>query len=163
LLVGLTLQTRAPDVYRALIEATAFGTRKIVEAFAAGGVPVGELFIAGGLAKNPLVMQVYADVVRMPLHLLESEHGPALGAAIHAAVAADAYPDVHAASAAMGAVTRDAYVPDPARAAAYDELYAYYGELHDAFGRRDGAHGELMHLLRRRPGTRASTAAEVPA
>jgi L-ribulokinase len=159
LVVGLTLQTRAPDVYRALIEATAFGTRKIVEAFAAGGVPVQELFIAGGLAKNPLVMQIYADVVRMPLHLLESEHGPALGAAIHAAVAVGAYDDVHAASAAMGAVTRDAYVPDDARAAAYDELYAYYGELHDAFGRRDGAHGEMMHLLRRRPGARAEVAA----
>lgn len=147
LLVGLTLQTRAPDIYRALIEATAFGTRKIVEAFAAGGVPVQELFIAGGLAKNPLVMQIYADVVRMPLHLLESEHGPALGAAIHAAVAAGAYDDVHAASAAMGAVTRDAYTPDPARAAAYDVLYQHYGELHDAFAR-----GELMHALRRPPG-----------
>ncbi|WP_035126001.1 ribulokinase [Conexibacter woesei] len=146
LLLGLTLQTRAPDIYRALIEATAFGTRKIIEAFAAGGVPVQELFIAGGLAKNPLVMQIYADVVRMPLHLLESEHGPALGAAIHAAVAAGAYADVHAASAAMGAVTRDAYTPDPARAAAYDVLYQHYGELHDAFAR-----GELMHALRRRP------------
>jgi L-ribulokinase len=152
LIVGLTLQTRAPDIYRALIEATAFGTRKIVEAFAAGGVPVQELFIAGGLAKNPLVMQIYADVTRMPLHLLESEHGPALGAAIHAAVAAGAYPDVHAASAAMGAVSRDAYVPDEGRARAYDALYQHYTELHDAFAR-----GEIMHALRR------PAAVEVPA
>lgn len=152
LIVGLTLQTRAPDVYRALIEATAFGTRKIIEAFADGGVPVQELFIAGGLAKNPLVMQIYADVTRMPLHLLESEHGPALGAAIHAAVAAGAYEDVHAASAAMGAVSRDAYVPDEARARAYDVLYQHYTELHDAF-----ANGAMMHALRRPP------AVEVPA
>jgi L-ribulokinase len=146
LIVGLTLATRAPDIYRALVEATAFGTRKILEAFAAGGVPVEELFIAGGLVKNPLVMQIYADVTRMPLHLIGSENGPALGAAIHAAVAAGAYPDVHAASAAMGAVRRDAYVPDEGRARAYDALYQHYEKLHDDFG-RPGA-GGMMHALR---------------
>ncbi|MCW2982862.1 MAG: ribulokinase, partial [Conexibacter sp.] len=148
LIVGLTLATRAPDIYRALIEATAFGTRKIIEAFAAGGVPVEELFVAGGLAKNPLVMQIYADVTRMPLHVNGSANGPALGAAIHAAVAAGAYPDVHAASAAMGTVHRDAYVPDEHRAAAYDELYARYVALHDHFGRGGD---DVMHALRRRP------------
>lgn len=149
LIVGLTLGTRAPDIYRALVEATAFGTRKIVEAFAAGGVPVQELFVAGGLARNPLVMQVYADVTRFPLHVIASGEGPALGAAIHAAVAAGAYPDIHAASAAMGAVNRDAYVPDEARARAYDALYQHYVRLHDAFG----ASGEdgMMHALRHRP------------
>ena len=64
LIVGLTLATRAEDVYRALIEATAFGTRKILDAFAGAGVPVRELFAAGGLIKNPVVMQIYADVTR---------------------------------------------------------------------------------------------------
>jgi L-ribulokinase len=156
-IVGLTLATRAPDIYRALVEATAFGTRKILEAFAAAGVPVQELFIAGGLAKNPLVMQIYADVTRFPLHLIGSEEGPALGSAIHAAVAAGAYPDVHAASAAMGTVTRDAYVPDEDRARAYDGLYQHYVELHDNYG--DGA---LMHALRRRPAARAHHE-EIPA
>ncbi|HEY6760544.1 MAG TPA: ribulokinase [Baekduia sp.] len=161
LVVGLTLGTRAPDLYRALVEATAFGTRKILEAFAAGGVPVRELFVAGGLAKNPLVMQVYADVTRFPLHLIASEEGPALGAAIHAAVAAGAYPDVHAASAAMGAAQRDAYLPDEGRARAYDALYRHYVRLHDEFGRRD-ADG-MMHALRHPPAVASAPAAGVPA
>jgi L-ribulokinase len=146
LIVGLTLATRAEDLYRALVEATAFGTRVILDAFAAGGVPVTELFVAGGLMKNPLVMQVYADVTRKPLHLIGSEQGPALGSAIHAAVAAGAYPDVFAASKAMGRATRDAYVPDAARAEAYDALYERYVRLHDHFGRGGD---DVMHALRR--------------
>jgi L-ribulokinase len=148
LVLGLTLGTRAPDIYRALVEATAFGTRKILEAFAAAGVPVRELFVAGGLIKNPLVMQVYADVTQLPLHVIASANGPALGAAIHAAVAAGAYADVHAASAAMGRVRRDVHVPDDARAAAYDALYAHYSRLHDHFGRGGD---DVMHALRHVP------------
>ena len=113
LILGLTLRSRAEDVYRALIEATAFGTRRILDAFAGSGVPVHEFFVAGGLLRNAVVMQIYADVIRMPLHLIGSEQGPALGSAIHAAVAAGAYPDVHAAAAKMGRVRRDAFTPDP--------------------------------------------------
>jgi L-ribulokinase len=145
LIVGLTLATRAEDIYRALVEATAFGTRKILDTFAAAGVPVTELFAAGGLIKNPFVMQVYADVTRMPLHVIGSDQGPALGSAIHAAVAAGAYPDVFAASAAMGSVTRDAYVPDERRADAYEPLYEDYTRLHDHFGRGGD---DVMHRLR---------------
>src|ERR1017187_4721798 len=102
LLVGQTLATRAPDIYRALLEATAFGTRTIIEAFNASGVPVTKLVVAGGLLKNTLLMQIYADVTNLPLSTIVSEQGPALGSAIHAAVAAGAYPDIHAASSAMG-------------------------------------------------------------
>ena len=80
-------------------------------------------------------MQIYADVLRRPLHLIGSEQGPALGSAIHAAVAAGEYDDIHAASAAMGSQERDAYAPDEERADAYDELYADYMRLHDHFGR----------------------------
>jgi L-ribulokinase len=150
LILGLTLRTRPEDVYRALIEATAFGTRKIIEAFDAAGVPVRELFVAGGLLKNPVVMQVYADVTRHPLHLIGSDQGPALGAAMHAAVAAGAHPDIHAASAAMGKVRRDVYTPDPRRADAYDALYAHYSRLHDHFGRGgdDVMHDLLRHSAR---------------
>ena len=96
-LVGLTLRTRPEDIYRALIEATAFGARTIVETFEAAGLPVEDFVVAGGLLKNPVVMQIYADVLRRPLHLIGSEQGPALGSAIHAAVAAGLYPDIHAA------------------------------------------------------------------
>ena len=115
LIVGLRLSTRPEDVYRALVEATAFGTRTIIEAFEAAGIAVDELFVAGGLIKNPMIMQVYADVTRRPLHLIDSEQGAALGAAMHAAVAAGAYPDIHAAAGAMGKVRRDVHVPDADR------------------------------------------------
>jgi L-ribulokinase len=146
LILGLTLSTRAEDVYRALIEATAFGTRKIIESFEAAGLPVRELFVAGGLLKNPVIMQIYADVTRHSLHLIDSDQGPALGAAMHAAVAAGAYPDIHEASAAMGKVRRDVYTPDEARAGAYDALYEHYSRLHDHFGRGGD---DVMHALRR--------------
>jgi L-ribulokinase len=145
LIVGLTLATRAEDIYRALIEATAFGTRVILDAFAEAGLAVRELFAAGGLIKNPVIMQIYADVTRMPLHLIGSDQGPALGSAMHAAVAAGVHPDIFAASAAMGSVTRDAYVPDEGRADAYDVLYQHYLRLHDHFGRGGD---DVMHRLR---------------
>ncbi|MGC3862956.1 ribulokinase [Micromonospora chersina] len=135
LVVGLTLATRPADVYRALLEATAYGTRMIIEAFVEAGVPIRELVVAGGLAGNRLLMQIYSDVTNRPLSLIGSAQGPALGSAIHAAVAAGAYPDVYAASTAMGRVERDVYRPDPERARAYDALYAEYRTLHDHFGR----------------------------
>ncbi|WP_430379227.1 ribulokinase [Streptomyces sp. B1-3] len=145
-IVGLTLSTHPEDVYRALLEATAFGTRTIIEAFETSGVPVEELIIAGGLTKNALLMQIYADVTRRPLGVIGSTQGPALGSAMHAAVAAGAYPDIRAAALAMGKVHRRAYLPDPEHAAAYDRLYAEYRLLHDYFGR--GAN-DVMHRLRR--------------
>jgi len=146
LVVGLTLGTRPEDVYRALLEATAFGTRKIVESFEASGVPVRELVVAGGLIKNAFLMQLYADVTRRPLSLLESAQGPALGSAIHAAVAAGAHPDIGTAAAVMGRKRPAAYTPDEHRAAAYDPLYAEYATLHDYFG---AGGNEVMHRLRR--------------
>jgi L-ribulokinase len=142
---GLTLATRAPDIYRALIESTAFGTRVIIDAFEAAGIGVSELVIAGGLTANELIMQVYADVTRRPLGLVSTGQGPALGSAIHAAVAAGAYPDVPAAAAAMGSHRPAVYAPDPASADVYDDLYAEYVKLHDYFGR--GAN-EVLHRLR---------------
>ncbi|HEY2636638.1 MAG TPA: ribulokinase [Solirubrobacteraceae bacterium] len=149
LVLGYTLSTRAEDVYRALIEATAFGTRVIVEAFDAAGVPVEDFFVAGGLLRNRVVMQIYSDVLRRPLHAIGSEQGPALGSAIHAAVAAGVHPDVETASQAMGRARRDAFVPDEAAAGAYDDLYAHYVRLHDRFGRGGD---DVRHELRaRRP------------
>ncbi|WP_431896439.1 ribulokinase [Nonomuraea sp. bgisy101] len=142
-IVGQTLATRPEDVYRALIEATAFGARLIVETFERSGVPVEEFVVAGGLMRNRFLMQVYADVLRRPLSLIGSEQGPALGSAIHAAVAAGAYEDIGRAAAAMGKRTVAAYVPDEKNAAAYDLLYAEYRKLHDLF-----ADGALLHTLR---------------
>ena len=145
LIVGLTLATRAPDLYRALIEATAYGTRVIIENFEASGVPVRELVIAGGLKKNKMLMQIYADVTGRPLSILDAEQGPALGSAMHAAVAAGAYPDIAAAAEQMGRLTLHAFTPDPQASAAYERLYAEYLTLHDYFGR---GLNDVMHRLR---------------
>lgn len=150
LVLGQTLATRPEDVYRALIEATAFGTRTIVEAFVAAGIPVEELVVAGGLLKNAMLMQVYADVLDLPLSAVRSAQGPALGAAIHAAVAAGAYPDIHAASEAMGGVDRGVYAPIPENVTAYDELYAEYRALHDHFGRGGNDVMRRLRAIRRR-------------
>jgi len=144
-IVGLTLATTAPEIYRALLESTAFGTRMIMDTFRDSGVPVTDLVVAGGLIKSAPLMQIYADVTRRPLSVIGSGQGPALGSAIHAAVAAGAYPDVPAAAAVMGREQRDVYRPDPARAAVYDELYAEYVRLHDYFGRGEN---KVMYRLR---------------
>ena len=143
--VGQTLATKAEDVYRALLEATAFGTRVIIDTFTDSGVPVTELVIAGGLTKNPLLMQIYADVVNLPLSVIGSAQGPALGSAMHAAVAAGGYSDIREAAAAMGSVRRNVFTPVQKNVEAYERLFLDYLELHDYFGR--GAN-DVMHRLR---------------
>jgi L-ribulokinase len=148
LVLGQTLATRPEDVYRALLEATAFGTRVIVETFRDSGVPVREFIVAGGLAKNPLLMQIYADVTRLPLSVIDSEQGPALGSAIHAAVAAAAYADVPLAAKSMGKVRRGVYLPDEDRALAYDALFEEYLALHDHFGRHTTSMRRLKAIRR---------------
>ncbi|TBN55472.1 ribulokinase [Glaciihabitans arcticus] len=142
---GTTLTTRAEEIYRALFEATAFGARRIVETFNASGVPVTEFIVAGGLLKNSFLMQVYSDILRLPISTIASEQGPALGSAIHAAVAAGAYEDVRAAGRAMGKLNRAVYVPNSAAADAYDALYAEYTLLHDYFGQGGN---DVMHRLK---------------
>jgi len=143
--LGQTLATKPEDIYRALMEATAFGTRMIVEAFTGSGVPVTELIVAGGLMQNELLMQIYADVTNLPLSTIGSAQGPALGSAMHAAVAAGAYADIRAAADAMGSVNSGVYQPNAENAAVYDELFREYATLHDYFGR--GAN-DVMHTLR---------------
>ncbi len=149
LIVGLTLATRPADIYRALIEATAYGQRVIVEAFEATGVPVRTLVAAGGLpGKNPMMMQIYADVLDRPIHLVASTQAPALGSAMHAAVAAEVYPDIAAAAEAMGRLGDVVYTPIAENVAPYDQLYRDYRYLHDLFGRstRDEPGGVMKRL-----------------
>ncbi|NYE36690.1 L-ribulokinase [Nocardioides cavernae] len=150
LVLGQTLATTPEDVYRALVEATAFGARTIVEAFNDAGVPVEEFVVAGGLMKNPMLMQVYADVLDLPLSTVRSAQGPALGSAIHAAVAAGEYADIHAASQAMGRVDRAVVTPIPENVRAYDALYAEYTQLHDHFGRGGNDVMRRLKAIRRR-------------
>ena len=140
LFIGLNLATRPEEMFRALVEATAFGTRAIVENYRAHGIPVTAFTASGGIAqKNPAVMQIYADVLGMDIGIGASKEGPAKGSAIYAASAAGpergGYRDIFEASAAMGAVSDRTFCPDPANRAVYDALYSDYLLLTDYFGR----------------------------
>lgn len=142
MLLGMTLQTKPEDIYRALIEATAYGTRMIIETFDDYGVPVESFYAAGGIAqKDPMMMQIYADVINMPIKLAGSEQGGALGSAIFGAFAAGSaaggYDNIFEAAEVMGKVKDTVYIPDPENAEIYDKLYAEYKILHDYFGRGD--------------------------
>jgi L-ribulokinase len=147
-IAGLTLASTPEDVYLALLESTAYGTRVIVEAFESNGVPVNEFVVAGGLKQNRMLMQLYADVLRRPVSVAASDQAPALGSAIHAAVAAGLYQDVAAAADQMGRRDQGGYQPDPARADAYDALFAEYRTLHDYFSGRGETANDVLHRLR---------------
>ena len=139
LILGLSLQTRPEEIYRALIEATAYGSRVILENFESSGIPVNEVYVCGGIAKkNPLLMQIYADVLKRKLHMVRSEQANALGAAIFAAVAAGkargGYDSIREAARAMGGTGDLVYEPCSESSRIYDELYVEYRKLHDYFG-----------------------------
>jgi L-ribulokinase len=135
LLLGQTLYTSAAEIYRALIEATAFGARAIIGRLREYGVPVERIVCSGGIAeKNPLLMQIYADVTGCEIRVSRSAQSCALGAAIGAAVLAGAHPDFQTAQAAMTGLKPALYKPVPAAQAVYEKLYALYLALHDAFG-----------------------------
>lgn len=135
MIVGQTLGTTPPDIYRAWIEATAFGARKIIERIGEYGVPIDRVVACGGIAeKSPLLMQIYADVLNRPMLLSRSGQTCALGAAIMGAVVGGAHPSVAAAQAAMTAVKSEQYPPRADAAGVYERLYRLYGDLHDSFG-----------------------------
>ncbi len=145
MMLGMNLATRAPDIYRALIEATAYGTREIIDAFDAQGVAVNELVAAGGLPeKNALLCQIFADVTGRPFKLSGSAQAPALGAAMHAAVAGGIYSDIQAAAAQMGKLKAEVVRPIPRNQATYDQLFQEYKTLYDYFGR--GANDVMKRL-----------------
>lgn len=150
-LLGATLLTKPEDIYRALIEATAYGTRTIVEAFRNSGVPVHEVYAAGGIAeKNALMMQIYADVLNMEIKISASSQTPALGSAMFGAVAAGAerggYATITEAAAKMGRVKEETYKPIPENVATYDALFAEYTKLYDYFGRGEN---DVMKRLKK--------------
>ena len=135
LLLGQTLYTTRAEIYRALIEATAFGARAILERIREYGVPVERIVCAGGIAeKNPLLMQIYADITGCTMQVSGSSQACALGAAIAAAVLAGAHKDFPAAQKKMTSVKKKSYRPIAAHRKVYDRLYALYRTTHDAFG-----------------------------
>jgi L-ribulokinase len=136
MILGLTLNTRPEEIYRALIEATAFGARMIVENFEAHGLPVERVCVAGGIAqKDPMLMQIYADVLKKELRVVDSAQAAARGSAIYAAVAAGLFADVPSAAKYYALPERAHYSPIPENSVAYERLYAEYKILHDYFGR----------------------------
>lgn len=140
LIIGMTIMTKPEEIYRALIEATAFGTKMIVETFKEYGVPVQELYAAGGIAeKNQLMMQIYSDITNMDIRIAASPQTPALGSAIYAAVAAGkdrgGYDDIYTAAKNMGKVKEVYYSPIQKNVLTYEKLYDEYKKLHDYFGR----------------------------
>jgi L-ribulokinase len=142
LLVGATIATKAPEIYRSLIEATAFGTRVIVESFESAGVAIDEIVACGGLPeRNRLLMQIYADVTGKTFKIAASSQTPALGSAMFGAVAAGAagggYDSIVDAAERMARLKSESYEPNPDAVAVYDELFADYRTLHDTFGRGD--------------------------
>jgi L-ribulokinase len=149
LLLGATLATKAEEIYRALIEATAYGTRIIVETFQQNGVPIHELVACGGLPeKNKLLMQIYADVTGRPFRISASEQTPALGSAMFGSVAAGksagGYDSIYDAAKVMAHLKDEMYMPNPENQAVYEKLYAEYVILHDYFGR--GANDVMKRL-----------------
>ncbi len=135
LMLGQTLRTTAAEMYRALVEATAFGAKMIIDRVRAYGVPVDEVINCGGLAvKSPFLMQVYADILDMPMAVAASEQTCALGAALFGAVAAGVFPDIEAAQANVCRLMDRVYRPIPENAAVYAELFALYRQVHDGFG-----------------------------
>ena len=135
LLLGQTLYTTRAEIYRALIEATAFGARAILERIREYGVPVKRIVCAGGIAeKNPLLMQIYADITGCTMQVSASSQACALGSAIAAAVLAGAHRDFPTAQKRMTSVKPQGYRPIAAHRKIYDQLYALYRTTHDAFG-----------------------------
>ncbi len=140
LLIGATLLTKPEEIYRALIEATAYGTRVIIEALEANGVPVNELVACGGLPeKNKLLMQIYADVTGREFKVAGSAQTPALGSAMFGAVAAGkaagGFDSIFEAAPVMGKLKKDSFKPNLEAKKVYDRLFDEYRQLHDYFGR----------------------------
>jgi L-ribulokinase len=153
LLIGATLATKPEDIYRALIEATAFGTRLIIEAFTDQGLAVNRIVAGGGLAKNPMLMQIYADITGRELAVAGSAQPSALGAAMLAAVAAGpeggGYATLADAAAHMAPPPARVYRPVAEHRPVYDMLYGEYRRLHDTFGRGENNVMKVLRRLRR--------------
>jgi L-ribulokinase len=162
LIVGMTLLTRPEEIYRTLIEATAYGTRTIIETFRKNGVPVERLYAAGGIAeKNPFVMQIYSDVAGMEIKIAKSSQSPALGAAMFGAVAAGGekggYDTIFEAARIMGGVKDKSYLPSAKNHEKYNLLYNEYKLLHDYFGKGGN------DIMKRLKGIKSGSGKDTPA
>jgi L-ribulokinase len=135
MIMGLTLHSSPAAIFRALVEATAFGARMIRDRMTEYGVPIERVINCGGIAtKSPMLMQIYADVFNCPMLISGSDQTCALGAAMAGAVVAGAHADFAAAAAAMTAVSDSQYRPIQENVVVYEQLFGLYRRLHDLFG-----------------------------
>ncbi len=149
LILGQTLYTTPAEIYRALIEATAYGALTIINRYEEYGVKISEVVNCGGIAeKSALVMQTYADITGRPMKISRSAQTCALGSAIAAAVIAGAHKDFASAQTAMTGLKAKVYKPNPKAHAVYKELYALYKQLHDAFGTKEW-NGNLYGVMKK--------------
>ncbi len=149
MVLGLTLRTKPEEIYRAWIEATAYGTRMITDCLEESGVEITHITAAGGIArKDEMMMQIYADVTGKTIRIAGSSQAGALGSAIYAAVAAGIYPSVERAADAMSVPAIKTYAPDEENHRIYNALYEEYKTLHDYFGR--GENDVMKRLLTRK-------------
>lgn len=145
MILGMTLRTRPEEIYRALIEATAYGMRVILENFINHGLAIDRIVASGGIAeKNEMLVQIYADVLGRPITVSDAKMSASRGSAIYAAVAGGAYPDIHEAVRALAVTTGKTYTPIAENTKRYERLYAEYQKLHDYFGRGEN---DVMHRL----------------
>lgn len=148
MIVGQSLQTKAHEIYRALIEATAFGARMILERIEQYGIQVDTIIACGGLASNnPMLMQIYADITRRNIQVSKSSQTCALGSAIAASVAANIHPNIRTAQSKMCPKAETQYSPSIEAAKVYDSLYALYVRMHDHFGGNQPPHSSLNDLM----------------
>lgn len=135
MILGIKLSTKPEEVYRALIEATAFGTRKIIETFEKYGIRINGLYACGGLAqKNEMLMQIYSDILDLPISIAKSTQTGCLGSAMHAAVAAGYYKDIKEAAKNMAHLKEKKFLPLKENVKVYNKLYQQYEKLHNHFG-----------------------------
>lgn len=151
LILGMTLRTRPEEIYRALIEATAFGNRVIFDTFIGGGICIDRIVASGGIAeKDPMLVQIYADVLNRPITVSDAKLSASRGSAMYAAVAAGIYPDISAAAEALAVKSGKTYMPISENVAIYERLYTEYRALHDYFGQ--GGSDVMKHLRSIREG-----------
>lgn len=136
MILGMTLRTKPEEIYRSLIEATAYGTRMILETFESSGIQIDQIVASGGIAeKDSMMMQIYADVIHRPITVSDARYSASCGSAMYAAVAAGLYPDIAQAADRLSPKTGKTYVPIQNNVLIYDQIYAEYKILHDYFGK----------------------------
>ena len=159
MVLGMTLNTKPEEIYRALIEATAYGTRMILENFEKNGISTHQIVASGGIAeKDEMLMQIYADVIGCPITVSETSMSASVGSAMYAAVAAGIYSDIRSAARSLAKKTGKTYLPIEGNTREYEKLYREYQILHDYFGRGTNDVMKRLGEISRRATERGSEA-----